>query len=385
MKGLSPLTFSKQRFLRYALWMILEDGNSFKPVARTTINADGTSTSTIPNDLEEMDLKWQLALLSMKARKFHQRTGKKIIINGSDTAGYDKTKDEEEDLEKALVVCTANVQKPKAIWYGGIRWSGSRAAEGRDLNAVKCAFGGGEGCSGLMGVQLRGVRISSNGLGLEFKGYLIYKGYTDLMKMLELRGELLILIANEIQAMNRRICYIKSMLKESKHLGISKEVRTLRYLSLVVPLTKVGDEAIHKELGDKMDRAAITASSLEAKQDSGSGPRGYTPRCDEGRKKLNELMELCTKLSEKVTSLEQDLKQTKQVYGKALTKLVKKGRMSKTKYGDVETEHAEEDSYEVHLDVLKRLSKATPEEEIKMMYYGSYGFDARQKVASRRR
>ncbi|GKC64268.1 ribonuclease H-like domain-containing protein [Tanacetum coccineum] len=44
------------------------------------------------DDLEEMDLKWQLALLSMKARKFYQRTGKKIIINGSDIAGYDKTK-----------------------------------------------------------------------------------------------------------------------------------------------------------------------------------------------------------------------------------------------------------------------------------------------------
>ncbi|GKG11499.1 hypothetical protein Tco_0342899, partial [Tanacetum coccineum] len=38
------------------------------------------------DDLEEMDLKWQLALLSMKSRKFYQRTGKKIIINGSDTA-----------------------------------------------------------------------------------------------------------------------------------------------------------------------------------------------------------------------------------------------------------------------------------------------------------
>ncbi|GJZ74318.1 hypothetical protein Tco_0638464, partial [Tanacetum coccineum] len=55
--------------------------------------------------------------------------------------------------------------------------------------------------------------------------------------------------------------------------GISKEVRTPRYLSLVVPLTKVGDEAVHKELGDKMERAATTASSLEAEQDSGSGPR----------------------------------------------------------------------------------------------------------------
>nr|GEZ73526.1 hypothetical protein [Tanacetum cinerariifolium] len=39
-----------------------------------------------------MDLKWQLALLSMRARRYFQRAGKKITINGSDTAGYDKTK-----------------------------------------------------------------------------------------------------------------------------------------------------------------------------------------------------------------------------------------------------------------------------------------------------
>ncbi|GJV85460.1 ribonuclease H-like domain-containing protein [Tanacetum coccineum] len=41
---------------------------------------------------DEIDLKWQLALLSMKARKFYQRTRKKIIINRRDTAGYDKKK-----------------------------------------------------------------------------------------------------------------------------------------------------------------------------------------------------------------------------------------------------------------------------------------------------
>nr|GEW26185.1 ribonuclease H-like domain-containing protein [Tanacetum cinerariifolium] len=52
-------------------------------------------------------------------------------------------------------------------------------------------------------------------------------------------------------------------------LGNSKEVGTLRYLSLVVPLKKVGDEDVHKELGDRMKMAATTASSLEAEQDSG--------------------------------------------------------------------------------------------------------------------
>ncbi|GKC45146.1 putative ribonuclease H-like domain-containing protein [Tanacetum coccineum] len=36
------------------------------------------------------------------------------------------------------------------------------------------------------------------------------------------------------------------------------------------PPTKVGDEAVYKELGDRMERAATTASSLEAEQDSGN-------------------------------------------------------------------------------------------------------------------
>ncbi|GJZ54322.1 hypothetical protein Tco_0609207 [Tanacetum coccineum] len=39
------------------------------------------------------------------------------------------------------------------------------------------------------------------------------------------------------------------------------------------PSENVADEAVHKELGDSLARAATTASSLEAKQYSGGGPR----------------------------------------------------------------------------------------------------------------
>ncbi|GJV11568.1 putative ribonuclease H-like domain-containing protein [Tanacetum coccineum] len=46
------------------------------------------------DDLEEMDLKWQLALLSMRTRRFFQKTGRKITINRSNTAGYDKSKNQ---------------------------------------------------------------------------------------------------------------------------------------------------------------------------------------------------------------------------------------------------------------------------------------------------
>ncbi|GKD16200.1 hypothetical protein Tco_1205358, partial [Tanacetum coccineum] len=39
------------------------------------------------------------------------------------------------------------------------------------------------------------------------------------------------------------------------------------------PSDNVADEVVHKELGDSLVRAATTASSLEAEQDSGGGPR----------------------------------------------------------------------------------------------------------------
>ncbi|GJV28880.1 putative ribonuclease H-like domain-containing protein [Tanacetum coccineum] len=44
------------------------------------------------DDLEAMDLKWQLSLLSIRAKRYYQRIGKKIFINANDTAGYDKSK-----------------------------------------------------------------------------------------------------------------------------------------------------------------------------------------------------------------------------------------------------------------------------------------------------
>ncbi|GKD95179.1 hypothetical protein Tco_1375016, partial [Tanacetum coccineum] len=66
---------------------------SSTPVSTASTNNSTACLKQIhEDDLDEMDLKWQLALLSIKARKFYQKTGKKIIINGSDNAGYDKKK-----------------------------------------------------------------------------------------------------------------------------------------------------------------------------------------------------------------------------------------------------------------------------------------------------
>ncbi|GJV28313.1 ribonuclease H-like domain-containing protein [Tanacetum coccineum] len=44
------------------------------------------------DDLEEMDLKWQVAMLSMRVKRFYKKTRRKLIFNGKEPVGFDKTK-----------------------------------------------------------------------------------------------------------------------------------------------------------------------------------------------------------------------------------------------------------------------------------------------------
>nr|GEV35984.1 putative reverse transcriptase domain-containing protein [Tanacetum cinerariifolium] len=44
-----------------------------------------------PYDIEEMDLRWQLAMLTMRARRFLKKTRRKLTVNGNETIGFDKS------------------------------------------------------------------------------------------------------------------------------------------------------------------------------------------------------------------------------------------------------------------------------------------------------
>ncbi|GKA79004.1 ribonuclease H-like domain-containing protein, partial [Tanacetum coccineum] len=44
-----------------------------------------------PDDLEEMDLQWKMVMLTIRARRFIKRTGKKLDVNGQ-RVGFDRTK-----------------------------------------------------------------------------------------------------------------------------------------------------------------------------------------------------------------------------------------------------------------------------------------------------
>ncbi|GJS60544.1 hypothetical protein Tco_0655328 [Tanacetum coccineum] len=42
--------------------------------------------------IEEMDLKWQVAMISMRIKKFYKKTGRKLQFDAKEPVGFDKTK-----------------------------------------------------------------------------------------------------------------------------------------------------------------------------------------------------------------------------------------------------------------------------------------------------
>ncbi|GKD14191.1 putative ribonuclease H-like domain-containing protein [Tanacetum coccineum] len=59
--------------------------------SRSSNQAHG-SNSANTDSIKEMDLKWQMAMLTMRARRFLNKTGIKINANGSETIGFNKSK-----------------------------------------------------------------------------------------------------------------------------------------------------------------------------------------------------------------------------------------------------------------------------------------------------
>nr|GEZ80779.1 hypothetical protein [Tanacetum cinerariifolium] len=63
-----------------------------KLTASTLPNVDSLSNAIDVDDLEEMDLKRQMAMLTMRARRFLQKTGRNLGANGPTSMGFDMAK-----------------------------------------------------------------------------------------------------------------------------------------------------------------------------------------------------------------------------------------------------------------------------------------------------
>nr|GEZ72480.1 hypothetical protein [Tanacetum cinerariifolium] len=73
------------------------------------------------DDTKEIDIKWNMTLLSMRADKFWKKTGKKISIQGTDVAGFDKSKGS---------FYSTNGGGGRDNWPKGLFGSGRRKSEG---------------------------------------------------------------------------------------------------------------------------------------------------------------------------------------------------------------------------------------------------------------
>nr|GEV59555.1 putative ribonuclease H-like domain-containing protein [Tanacetum cinerariifolium] len=60
-------------------------------ITQVVINAHEDLEQIHPYDMEEMDLRWQMAMLTMRARRFLKKKGRTLTINGNESIGFDKS------------------------------------------------------------------------------------------------------------------------------------------------------------------------------------------------------------------------------------------------------------------------------------------------------
>ncbi|GJV53049.1 ribonuclease H-like domain-containing protein [Tanacetum coccineum] len=61
-------------------------------VSENTSNTNEDLEQLDEFDLEEMDLKWQVAMISMRLKKFYKKTGRKLQFDAKEPVGFDKSK-----------------------------------------------------------------------------------------------------------------------------------------------------------------------------------------------------------------------------------------------------------------------------------------------------
>ncbi|GJU09707.1 hypothetical protein Tco_1132103 [Tanacetum coccineum] len=79
-----------------------------------------------PDDLEEMDLRWQMAMLTIRARRFSKKTRRKFSVNGNEIIGFDKNR---ENTRRVMPVKTTTSNALISCDGAGYDWS-DQAEEG---------------------------------------------------------------------------------------------------------------------------------------------------------------------------------------------------------------------------------------------------------------
>ncbi|GJY61925.1 hypothetical protein Tco_0462582 [Tanacetum coccineum] len=204
------------------------------------------------DDLEEMDLKWQMAMLTMRARRFLSKTGRKIGANGSETIGAPRENRNREPVRRNMTVETTKAKALVAQDGLGYDWS-DQAKEG-PANFALMAY------------------TSSSSSRSDTKSQLNVGAYK--VDVGEGSGQPTKPQHTPTTASQSNIEPIPTVASSSHPNKTHKHRKTKRKTTEISqssgPTNLVADETIHEERGNNMERAATTTASLDAKQDSGN-------------------------------------------------------------------------------------------------------------------
>nr|GEX82206.1 retrovirus-related Pol polyprotein from transposon TNT 1-94 [Tanacetum cinerariifolium] len=353
-----------------------------------------------PDDMEEIDLRWQMVMLTMRARralrnkdfKYKESTRRIMpvetpasttLVSCDGLGGYDGSDQAEEWPNYALMAYTSltSDSKDKGVIDSGCSRHMTRnmsyLTHYEEIDGGYVAFGGNPKGGKITGkgidydeVFAPVTRIEAIRLLLayaSFKDFVVYQmdvksaflygkieedvyicqlpGFEDsnfpdrvykvekAPKAWSMISSLMYLTSSKLDIMFAVCAFARYQVNlEVSHIHAVKRIfRKPKRKNTQVPqpsgsIEHLADEAIHKEKGDKLERATTTASSLEVEQDSGNidkiqsketpneasspgttlggGPRGNILQSDEDSMKLNKLMELCTNLQSRVLALE---------------------------------------------------------------------------------
>nr|GEV14926.1 retrovirus-related Pol polyprotein from transposon TNT 1-94 [Tanacetum cinerariifolium] len=213
------------------------------------------------DDMEEIDLRWQMAMLTMRVRMFLKKTRRKLTVNGNETLGFDMFKVEcynyhkkghfarecralrnQENKYKESTRRSVLMETPASIALvlcddlGGYDWS-DQAEEGPNYALMAYTSSSSD------------LKVSNDST--------CSKSCLETVKLLKSHNEQLLkdLKKSELMVLGYKTG-LNSVEERLELMGGSTE--------------HVADEAIYKELDDRLVRVATTASSLEAEQDSGN-------------------------------------------------------------------------------------------------------------------
>nr|GEX24293.1 hypothetical protein [Tanacetum cinerariifolium] len=189
-----------------------------------------------PDDLEEMDLKWQMAMLTIRARRFLKEIGRKMTVNGNDTIGFDKSNVECYNCHK---------RRHFARECRALRSQDTKHKEStrRIVPVETPASTALVSCDGLSGYDWSDQ--AKEGLNYALMAYTsTNEGGVDCLP-------------------NDTIFEQLALLRKPRR-NVTEVPRPSD------PIEHVADEAVYKELDDRLLKATITASSLKANQDNGA-------------------------------------------------------------------------------------------------------------------